>query len=378
VIGVITALHAFRGTPDASPSWPFDAGAAVYTRPFVVSNVVYVGSTNGHVYALNTGNGAVRWQYPRAGRPQMGAVYSRPGVAGQWLYVGSDHGRIDALNTASGALRWSRRCDQAGDRILSSPVFADGVVYATSGGFACALNAADGARFWNPVPIGAIADTGPTVSLHGAGTPRSRITLYFGSADGHLYALNASTGQVRWQYPGKGRLPIAAVDSQPMVSVDGAVYFGTTDGHLYALNASDGAVRWKYPRRGALASGAVDSQPAVTADGSRVYFATGFDVYGLNSSGRLLFLWSQDPVPLRSAIASSGLVVTQSEVYVGSGHSVSCLNVVNGRPCWPRPFPADSAVVSTPVVNNNGKIYFGTLDGKVYALTPSGKLVHAR
>jgi outer membrane protein assembly factor BamB len=34
--------------------------------------------------------------------------------------------------------------------------------------------------------------------------------------------------------------------------------------------------------------------------------------------------------------------------------------------------------VSTPVVNNNGKIYFGTLDGKVYALTPSGGLVHAR
>lgn len=378
VIGVITALHAFRGTPVASPSWPFNAGAAVYTRPFVVSNVVYVGSNNGHVYALSAGNGAVRWQYPRAGRPQMGAVYSRPGVAGQWLYVGSNHGRIDALNTASGALRWSRRCDRAGDPILSSPVFADGVVYATSGGFACALNAADGARFWNPVRIGAIADTGPTVSLHGAGTPLNRITLYFGSADGHLYALNASTGQVRWQYPGKGRLPIAAVDSQPMVSVDGAVYFGSTDGRLYALNASNGAVRWKYPRRGALASGAVDSQPAVTADGSRVYFAAGFDVYGLSSSGRLLSLWSQDPVPLRSAIASSGLVVTQSEVYVGSGQSVSCLSVVKGIPCWPRPFPADSAVVSTPVVNNNGKIYFGTLDGKVYALTPSGKLVHAR
>ena len=33
--------------------------------------------------------------------------------------------------------------------------------------------------------------------------------------------------------------------------------------------------------------------------------------------------------------------------------------------------------MSTPVVNNNGKI-FGTLDGKVYALTPSGRLVHAR
>ena len=198
------------------------------------------------------------------------------------------------------------------------------------------------------VPIGAIADTGPTVSLHGAGTPRNRITLYFGSADGHLYALNASTGQVRWQYPGKGRLPIAAVDSQPMVSVDGAVYFGTTDGHLYALNASNGAVRWKYPRRGALVSGAVDSQPAVTADGSRVYFATGFDVYGLNSSGRLLFLWRQDPVPLRSAIASSGLVVTQSEVYVGSGQTVSCLNVVNGHPLLAAAIPARTAQSCPP------------------------------
>lgn len=378
VIGVITALHAFRGTPGASPRWPFDAGAAVYTRPFAVNDVVYVGSTNGHVYSLSAENGAVRWQYPRAGEPQMGAVYSRPGVAGQWVYVGSNHGRIDALNTASGALRWSRRCDQAGDPILSSPVFADGVVYATSGGFACALNAADGARFWNPVAIGAITDTGPTVSLHGAGTPRSRITLYFGSADGHLYALNASTGKVRWKYPRTARLTIGAVDSQPMVSVDGAVYFGSTDGHLYALNASNGAVRWQYPRRGSLASGAVDSQPAVTADGSKVYFAAGFDVYGLNASGRLLSLWSQDPVQLRSAIASSGLVVTQSAVYVGSGQSVSCLSIIKGVPCWSRPFPADSPVVSTPVVNNNGKIYFGTLDGKVYALTPSGRLVHAR
>ena len=254
----------------------------------------------------------------------------------------------------------------------------DGVVYATSGGFACALKAADGTRFWNPVPIGAITDTsGPTVSLHGAGTPLTRITLYFGSADGHLYALNPSTGAVRWQYPRLGRPAVGAVDSQPMVSIDGSVYFGSTDGHLYALNASTGAVRWKFPRRGALASGAVDSQPAVTADGSRVYFASGFDVYGLNSSGRLLSLWSQDPVQLGSAIASSGLVVTQSAVYVGSGQRISCLNVIMGVPCWSPPFPADSPVVSTPVVNNNGKIYFGTLDGKVYALTPFGRLVHA-
>ena len=81
VIGVATALNAFRVTHDASPRWPFDAGAAVYTRPFAVNDMVYVGSTNGHVYALNGESGAVRWQYPRAGKPQMGAVYSRPGVA---------------------------------------------------------------------------------------------------------------------------------------------------------------------------------------------------------------------------------------------------------------------------------------------------------
>jgi outer membrane protein assembly factor BamB len=187
--------------------------------------------------------------------------------------------------------------------------------------------------------------------------------------------LNARNGAIRWKYP-RGQPRIGAVDSQPAVSIDGSVYIGSGDGHLYALNARNGAIRWKYPR-GQPGIGAVDSQPAVTADGSAVYFASGFDVYALNAGGTLLSSWRQDPVHLRSIVGQSGAVVTQVDVYVGSGNRVNCLIAASGTPCWKPPFLADSRVVSPPAVNNNGTIYFGTLDGKVYALTPAGRLVHS-
>ncbi len=65
-------------------------------------------------------------------------------------------------------------------------------------------------------------------------------------------------------------------------------------------------------------------------------------------------------------------------IYVGSGKHVDCLDAITGAGCWSPPFTADSRVISTAAVNaDNGTIYFGTLDGKVYALTPTGARVCA-
>ena len=64
--------------------------------------------------------------------------------------------------------------------------------------------------------------------------------VYFGSDDGNVYALNASTGAKLWSYAtGDG------VDSSPAVA-NGVVYVGSDDGNVYALNASTGAKLWSY------------------------------------------------------------------------------------------------------------------------------------
>jgi outer membrane protein assembly factor BamB len=76
--------------------------------------------------------------------------------------------------------------------------------------------------------------------------------VYFGCYDGKLYALNASTGAVRWDYTTGG-----LIQSCPAVA-GGVVYVGSNDGKLYALNASTGAVKWT-----ATTGGDIFTSPAV-------------------------------------------------------------------------------------------------------------------
>jgi outer membrane protein assembly factor BamB len=58
--------------------------------------------------------------------------------------------------------------------------------------------------------------------------------------DNHVYALDASSGELRWRYLTGGR-----VTSSPAVA-DGVVYVGSHDNYVYALDASSGELRWRY------------------------------------------------------------------------------------------------------------------------------------
>ncbi|MER6357449.1 PQQ-binding-like beta-propeller repeat protein [Streptomyces sp. NPDC001634] len=97
------------------------------------------------------------------------------------------------------------------------------------GGHVLALDPATGTQLWRtmlPTPFGALHTT-PAIDGN---------TLYVGCRDGKLWALNATTGAVRWHVPTGGR-----VDSSPCVA-DGTVYFGSEDGHLWAIGADNGRV----------------------------------------------------------------------------------------------------------------------------------------
>jgi outer membrane protein assembly factor BamB len=64
---------------------------------------------------------------------------------------------------------------------------------------------------------------------------------FVASIDTHtVYALNADTGKIRWNYNAGGR-----VDSPPTI-YQGLVLFGSVDGWVYCLRASDGALIWRF------------------------------------------------------------------------------------------------------------------------------------
>ena len=142
-----------------------------------------------------------------------------------------------------------------GDRIVSSPVWSDGVIYfGGDDGNIYAVDAKTGRQLWKHTTGGPAPSTPAVVGG----------TLYVVSYDGKLHALDARTGRVRWKFATGGERrfeakglnglqprnqtiadPFDVFLSSPVVA-EGAVYFGSGDGNLYAVDVASGELRWKF------------------------------------------------------------------------------------------------------------------------------------
>jgi outer membrane protein assembly factor BamB len=148
----------------------------------------------------NVGSLSLRWSY----NDQGGLLAVANGV----VYFGSGQFSVYALDTGTGAKLWSY---SIGDSVQSSPAVANGVVYVGSDdNNVYALNATTGAKLWS-YTTGYAVQSSPTVT-NGA--------VYVGSADNNVYALNATTGAKLWSYTTGGY-----VQASPTVA-NSVVYVG--------------------------------------------------------------------------------------------------------------------------------------------------------
>lgn len=173
-------------------------------------------------------------------------------------------------------------------------------------------------------------------------------TIYFGSEDGRIYAVDSASGQAKWTFETQD-----AVYSSPVVA-GGVVYAGSWDSYLYALDATSGAELWKY-KTGARIWGA----PA--AAGDTVY--VGSDDYALHAidagSGELRWTFQTED-GITSSVAVAG-----DTVYVGGNRSLYAVDAASGELRWA--FETGDAVRSRPAVVN-GVLYVGCDNGALYAL----------
>ncbi|MET0096586.1 PQQ-binding-like beta-propeller repeat protein [Limnospira platensis] len=225
--------------------WRFSTQAAISSSPAVSEGIVYFGSWDRHLYALDANTGQERWRF----RTQA-VISSSPAVSEGIVYFGSHDGNLYALDANTGQERWRFRTQAV---IGSSPAVSEGIVYFGShDNYLYALDANTGQERWR-FRTQAVIGSSPAVS---AGV------VYFGSHDNHLYALDVNTGQERWRFRTQ-----AVIDSSPAVSA-GVVYFGSYDNHLYALDVNTGQERWKF-----RTENWIGSSPAVS--GGVVYFGSG-------------------------------------------------------------------------------------------------------
>ena len=172
-----------------------------------MNGIVYIGSFDDKVYALDATTGAVKWTATTGG-----AIFSSPSVANGVVYIGSEDDKVYALDATTGAVKWTRR---PAPQVLSSPAVANGVVYIGSNDDKLyALDAATGAVEWTAT-TGATVESSPAVANG---------SVYVGSIDAKLWAFDAATGATKWTGATTG-----AIYSSPAVA-NGVVYVGSNDG----------------------------------------------------------------------------------------------------------------------------------------------------
>lgn len=111
------AIDAQTGRPrwnHITPGWVWDGLA-------VISDTVYVGDLSGYVQALSTDDGQPMWSQPTK---VDGAVRANPLYAGGNLIVVTDAGNIYALDPGNGSLRWAANAPNS--RLLTRPVLESG------------------------------------------------------------------------------------------------------------------------------------------------------------------------------------------------------------------------------------------------------------
>jgi eukaryotic-like serine/threonine-protein kinase len=205
----------------------------------VVAGIVYVRSTDGHLYALNAQTGHRCWRFNAEGEPLADLLWGTAGhsgdgtapvVAGGRVYViGRDLAALDGRN---GAVLWRFLPEIADGHVREpSPAVVDGVVYVATD-----IRVDGEARFADPGPLYALdAETGAErwhISL--SALVRTLVVadgvIYLSSYDEHLYALDAATGAERWRFS-----PPDSGSVLPTV-VDATVFVGTGNGILYAFS----------------------------------------------------------------------------------------------------------------------------------------------
>jgi outer membrane protein assembly factor BamB len=221
-------LYAFD--PETSQQrWQVPADDLILAAPTYADGVVYFGTSDGSVYAVEAETGVVKPGWSFAAEE---AIWGSPLVAAGKVYVPSMDHNLYCLDAETGELLWTF---EAGGALAVQPTLEDGILYfgafdgrvyaiqADSGEPVEGFDFQAGNWIWSEV---AVADD----------------QLYVTSLDGKLYALDPSSGVVMPSYPYDAGSPLRAAP----VPAGEAVLIASEVGEVTAVRGATAQVLWKW------------------------------------------------------------------------------------------------------------------------------------
>jgi eukaryotic-like serine/threonine-protein kinase len=330
------------GPTNLGLKWKFATNAEIVSSPAAVDGVVYFGSLDSNIYAVDANNGVQKWAF-KTGFP----VASSPAVVNGKVYTGADDGNVYCIDAATGSKLWM-------------------------------------------TPAGGI-----TNNMLGAGTylciePPTRSSpmvvgnkVYVGSLDGKMYCFDANTGSIQWAFKTDG--PILAAPSV----VDNAVYFPSSTGGLpigsgsvspygdfYKLDANTGNVLWHnqipYVLNRTFGWGNFLFASPTVAEG-KVFVRNGFFYNYAFDSQTGSTIWTttaryNNGTPFQSGgvLQINAPLYKDGVIYMNDYYGVSCINATDGKEVWFTWLSREN--ISPSLAYSYGRIYTVTELGVLYVL----------
>jgi outer membrane protein assembly factor BamB len=255
LLGVLHAVNSETG----EPRWRFPTGAEIKSSPAVADDLVLIGSYDEHFYGVDRATGKARWQLQTEG-----PVHATPGRHNGLAWVTGCDAVLRGVRITDGTemLRFD-----SGAYTAASPAIADGTLYyGTFNNEVLAVDVDAGQLSWRyehperHFPFYASAAiTGEVVIVAGR--------------DKLVHALDRNTGEARWTFRARARF-----DASPAIAGD-RVYAGNADGRLYVLDLKTGEKLSEFH-----AGAAIMGSPAV-ADGRIVFGTQDGTLFALGSPG---------------------------------------------------------------------------------------------
>lgn len=351
----------------------------------IIKNTVYVGSTDGKLYALDGDNGSLKWSYTPGGGIGVGSPTYYNGT----IFIGCSDQNMHAVDATTGLLKWKYLSH--GNLSASTPTLDNGVLYFGSSGasisncYLTAINAQTGALVWerqfqsgpwSPTVVNNrlyVSTFNGQASYDASnGQPLNSFAgsdicadnplvvngvMYAGKETKAVTAYNAISAAVIWNFSSPSGGATAGVGPGGPTLADGIIY-NAMQTQMVAMDSATGVMRWRYivnsGVNGSFSAPSVANKILYTGCGDSHFYA--LDAY----TGTVRWMFGNIS---SSTTASNGTVVGHV-VYFGSNNkNIYAVNAFNGTVRWQ--YPTGGPVYAGPcVVTDNLKVYHPGVSGE--------------
>ena len=313
------------------------------------------------LWLIHRDSGRVLWKEPMTA-PGVGV----PFFVGDVLYVPTEDGKLSAYDIKRRALKWRR---QFSSLIVAPMTLGPQELYLCDGNNTVyALKRETGEVLWqyqhrSQEDPSALTSSNSSMgssmfSLHGEASPLlNKDKLFVGYSDGRVRAFDALSGAELWirdLAPQLNRFEDVDAD---FALIGDTLYAASAASGLYALSATSGEIRWFYPLAGIVTLSPFEGDLILGMQHGEL---GRFSPFNRSFNWRVKF--GTDGVPLRPVRFPHGIAVSLSRggLYVLDVHTGELRDQ----------FSPGSGMQGTLALSNDGWLYATSLNGFLYAFSP--------